>query len=161
MESAFNNVFPVGTPDPARCMVRHVMRTSRAIAAAYDPALACFGVSGHQFNVLMTLHSKGACTVNCLARRLGMDASTVPRVIRPLAQKSWVNSEKGDDRRQRILSITDEGRQTLMRALPAWAETQNSLVRRIGASNWNQMMTSLSKLRAAAHDLRAGKDATP
>ena len=64
------------------CILRHVSRVSRAVVAAYDPALAPFGLTGHQFNLMTTLAETGPMTVGALADKLGIDASGVPRAIR-------------------------------------------------------------------------------
>ena len=38
-------------------MLRHVTRTSRAVVGAFDEALAPVGLTGGQFNVLMSLET--------------------------------------------------------------------------------------------------------
>ena len=103
------------------CILRHVSRVSRAVVAAYDPALTPFGLTGHQFNLMMTLGNMGPMTVGALADTLGMDASGVPRAVRPLADDGMISIERGADRRQRVLSLTVLGRTRLERATPAWS----------------------------------------
>jgi DNA-binding MarR family transcriptional regulator len=134
------------------CILRHVSRVSRAVVAAYDPALVPFGLTGHQFNLMMTLGTMGPMTVGALADTLGMDASGVPRAIRPLADDGMISVERGADRRQRVLSLTVLGRTRLDRATPAWARVQAELVDAIGANRWQTMMGELrTVLKAAAN----------
>jgi DNA-binding MarR family transcriptional regulator len=135
---------------PDACVLRHVARVSRAVVAAYDPALAPFGLTGHQFNLMMTLRQSGALTVGALAATLGMDASGVPRAIKPLAQAGLVQVERGADRRQRMLSLTPAGLDRLNRAEPAWASVQAELVGQIGGEAWSALMGELRLLRRAA-----------
>ncbi|HOZ27728.1 MAG TPA: MarR family winged helix-turn-helix transcriptional regulator [Hyphomonadaceae bacterium] len=132
------------------CILRHVARVSRAVVAAYDPALAPFGLTGHQFNLMMTLGNMGPMTVGALAETLGMDASGVPRAIRPLADEGFISVERGEDRRQRVLSLTPMGRSRLEKATPAWTRVQAELVEAIGASRWVSLMGELRTVRKAA-----------
>lgn len=132
------------------CILRHVARASRAVVAAYDPALSPFGLTGHQFNLMMTLANMGPLTVGALAETLGMDASGVPRAIRPLSDEDLVAVERGQDRRQRVLSLTPAGRAKLDRATPAWTKVQAELVETIGANRWVALMAELRLVRKAA-----------
>ena len=132
------------------CILRHVARASRAVVAAYDPALAPFGLTGHQFNLMMTLGNMGPMTVGALADTLGMDASGVPRAIRPLSDEGYIAVERGEDRRQRVLSLTPMGRSKLDKATPAWTKVQAELVDVIGANRWVSLMAELRTLRKAA-----------
>ena len=143
----------VGGPSPNSpdaCILRHVARASRAVVSAYDPALAAYGLTGHQFNLMMTLANMGPMTVGALADVLGMDASGVPRAIRPLADQNLIAVERGEDRRQRLLSLTHTGRSLLDSATPAWARVQAELVDAIGANRWVSLMSDLRAVRRAA-----------
>ncbi len=135
---------------PDACILRHVARASRAVVSAYDPALASHGLTGHQFNLMMTLGNMGPLTVGALADTLGMDASGVPRAIRPLADQDLVSVERGADRRQRVLALTRSGHALLDRATPAWQRVQSELVDAIGASRWVSLMADLRTVRRAA-----------
>ncbi len=144
---------------PDACILRHVSRVSRAVVAAYDPALAPFGLTGHQFNLMMTLGNMGPMTVGALADTLGMDASGVPRAIRPLADDGMIAVERGTDRRQRVLSLTGLGRTRLDRATPAWSRVQEELVNSMGSGRWQSMMSELRVVQKAAANCSTRKHA--
>ena len=146
---------------PDACLLRHVARTSRAVVAAYDPALAPFGLTGHQFNLMMTLGNMGPLTVGGLADVLGMDASGVPRAIRPLVDSGQVASNAGQDRRQRLLSLTPQGRIILDSATPAWEGIQAELVDVIGAARWLSITADLRAVRQAASACSTRKPSSP
>ncbi|MEQ1781664.1 MAG: MarR family winged helix-turn-helix transcriptional regulator [Hyphomonadaceae bacterium] len=141
------------------CILRHVSRVSRAVVAAYDPALAPLGLTGHQFNLMMTLGNMGPMTVGALADTLGMDASGVPRAVRPLADDGMISIERGADRRQRVLSLTVLGRTRLERATPAWSRVQEELVNTVGAPRWQSLMSELRAVQKAAADCSTRKPA--
>jgi len=139
------------------CVLRHVSRVSRAVVSAFDPALAPLGLTGHQFNLMMTLGQLGPMTVGNLADVLGMDASGVPRAIRPLAESNLVTVERGADRRQRVLSLTPPGRALLDKATPHWEKVQTELVEAVGANRWSALMAELRILRRAAAECSTRK----
>ena len=143
------------------CILRHVSRTSRAVVAAYDPALVPFGLTGHQFNLMTTLGNMGSMTVGALADTLGMDASGVPRAIRPLTDEGLVAVERGEDRRQRVLSLTPTGRKRLELATPAWSRVQTELIDMIGATRWQALMLDLHIVHRAAVACSSRKPAQP
>ena len=98
----------------------------------------------------MTLGNMGPMTVGALAETLGMDASGVPRAIRPLSDEGFIAVERGEDRRQRVLSLTPIGRSKLDKATPAWTRVQAELVEAIGANRWVSLMNELRTVRKAA-----------
>lgn len=135
---------------PAACVLRHVARASRAVVAAFDPALSPLGLTGHQFNLMTTLNAKNELSVGALATRLGMDPSGIPRAIRPLVDQGLLETRRGSDRRQRVLSLTDEGRKRLAAATTVWTSVQAELMETIGADRWLNLIDELRDVRDAA-----------
>jgi DNA-binding MarR family transcriptional regulator len=152
---------PPGSGSPDACILRHVARVSRAVVAAYDPALSPYGLTGHQFNLMMTLGNMGPMTVGTLADTLGMDASGIPRAIRPLTDDGLIAVERGEDRRQRVLSLTSLGRNRLDIATPAWSRIQTELLDTIGAPRWQSLLVDLRLLHLAAAACSSRKPAPP
>lgn len=148
---------PNSALSPDACLLRHVARTSRAVVSAYDPALAPFGLTGHQFNLMMTLRNMRPVTVGALAQILGMDASGVPRAVRPLVEAGQVTSRPGEDRRQRLLNLTAKGRVAVDAATPAWRRVQSELIERIGSERWLHLTAELRSVRQAATDCSTRK----
>lgn len=138
------------TLDPPSCVLRHVAKTSRAVIAAFDPAFAPIGLTGHQFNLMTTLNNNGELSVGALAGALGMDASGIPRAIKPLVSQDLVQVERGSDRRQRVLSLTDAGRQRIDEATEVWRKVQTELMDTIGAERWITLIDDLRDIRNAA-----------
>lgn len=136
--------------DPSACVLRHVARASRAVVAAFDPAFSPLGLTGHQFNLMTTLNGKSELTVGALASRLGMDSSGIPRAIRPLVDKGLLETKPGADRRQRVLSLTDEGRKRLAAATTVWSGVQSELMDTIGSDRWMNLIEELRDVRNAA-----------
>jgi len=136
--------------DPSSCVLRHVTRTSRAIVAAFDRALVPARLTGHQFNLMMTLALAGDLNVRSLADHLGMDATTVPRVAAPLRRQRLIASAVGNDRRERVLTVTARGRRRLATALPFWEAQQRRVIGAMGQAAWTDTRARLRALRAGA-----------
>ena len=148
--SALESLIRESNLEPASCVLRHVTSTSRVIVAAFDAALSPAGLTGHQFNLLMTLARSGPMNVNGLAAAVGMHPSTTPRVTAPLARDGLIRIQAGTDRRERLLAITRKGIERLSRAYPRWAQVQREIVNRLGDQEWSSAMRSLKDIRRFA-----------
>jgi DNA-binding MarR family transcriptional regulator len=142
--------------DPAFCVLRHVTRTSRIVVSAFDMALSPVGITGHQFNLLMTLARSGPLNVNSLAAAVGMHTSTTPRLIAPLARRGLVRARAGIDRRERHMVITKKGYALLLRAFPKWAEVQRRIVSQLGDREWSSEIDVLKNIRRSLRESPRG-----
>jgi DNA-binding MarR family transcriptional regulator len=135
---------------PNECVLRHVTRTARAVVNAFDEALTPVGLTGGQFNMLMSLEQAGPLTVNALARHVGADPTTIPRALAPLKAARLVTSRAGSDRREHILSVTPLGRRRLAVARRRWTVVQRRILDAIGHPAWLALTRSLGVVRHAA-----------
>ena len=155
MSARLEKVIRQSKLDPSFCALRHVTRTSRSIVAAVDAALKPAGLTGHQFNLLMTLARSGPMNVNGVAAAVGMHPSTVPRLMAPLARKRLVRSRAGKDRRERVMAATKSGNRKLLAANPYWAAVQRRVETHLGDQAWRSAMEVLREIRKSV-DTRAG-----
>ncbi|MDN2566907.1 MarR family transcriptional regulator [Aquibium sp. A9E412] len=73
-----------------------------------------------QFAALARLHADGPTAQNRLGQRVAMDAATTKGVIDRLKARGLVAlAAHPDDRRQRLVALTEAGRATVERLLPA------------------------------------------
>jgi DNA-binding MarR family transcriptional regulator len=145
--SALERIILESNLDPASCVLRHVTRASRQVVATFDSALDPVGLTGQQFNVLVTLARSAPVNVNALAARVGMHPSTTPRLVGPLVRRRLVSINPGLDRRERLIIITAKGKSKLLRAYPRWAELQRKIVSHLGTKEWSSAMVALKKIR--------------
>ena len=87
--------------------------------------------------------------MNELAGFLVTDRTTLTRNLKPLERKGLVEIVPGEDRRVRMVSITDAGRIAFERAKPLWAEAQAAMVERLGDEDWQALITVLRTTVAA------------
>lgn len=135
------------------CVCASLRMATRAVARLYDDALRPHGLRTTQLSILARLADEGPSGLTRLAARLAMDRTTLARELAPLAGRGLVRIEAGDDRRQRIVSLTDDGRALREAALPAWRDAQRTVRERFGDDRTGVLVAELHDLVAAA---RAG-----
>jgi DNA-binding MarR family transcriptional regulator len=133
---------------PSTCMGLHVRRASRILTQAYNDALRPVGLVSNQFTLLVAINLMGATAIGTLAQELFTDQTTLTRNLKILATKGLIKIEAGEDRRVRIVSLTDRGAEVLAQALPIWEQVQADLADRFGASKWQTLLSLLSDITA-------------
>lgn len=72
----------------------------------------CCGLSVSQCYIMETLKQNGPLSMNNLAKNMLLSISTVTRVIQPLLKKGFLKREEdSEDRRIRLISLTEKGTQ--------------------------------------------------
>jgi len=118
----------------------------------YDRALRPCELNTAQFTLLQALGGAGPLTQGRLGHALALDSTTLSRTLKRLELKKWVSSEPGQDRRQRLLSLTASGRARLARATPAWHRAQTRLRAKVGAERWDALLGELAELAGVARE---------
>jgi DNA-binding MarR family transcriptional regulator len=108
------------------CFCFGLRRAARIVTQHYDRHLRQAGLRATQFTVLATLAQTGPMPLNRLARRLGLERTTLTRNLRPLEARGWVRIETEEDRRVHRVAITPAGETAARDALPLWRKAQAS-----------------------------------
>jgi DNA-binding MarR family transcriptional regulator len=116
----------------------------------YDDALRPVKIRITQYSTLSYLAALGETRVRDLGTDLLLEETTLTRSLRPLEAQGWVQSRPGDDRRERYVSITPEGRQLLVHARQLWSSVQDRLRERVSTTTWEGLFRTLPKLAGAA-----------
>jgi DNA-binding MarR family transcriptional regulator len=137
-------------PGPADvCTAAKVRRLSRRVTQMYDEALAAHGLTIGQYGLLAVLSRRRGVAIGVLAAQLAADASTVSRLVRPLAGDGLLRIEPDpDDGRGRLVWLTDAGHARRAAAQTGWATAQAQVAQRLG----NGRLAALRFLLDEAHD---------
>lgn len=130
----------------AHCTCANLRKTARVITQLYDDFLQPSGLLGTQFRLLGAVAAKGSIAVTPLAELLEVDPTTLARNLRPLERDGLIEIAPGEDRRTRVVSITQQGQRALARALPLWEEAQAFVISRLGEERWRAMLGDWSDL---------------
>lgn len=124
-------------------------RVAQLSQAGLEPVFAREGLTGIQWQALVSIHFARGRTCATLARDLSYDKGATTRLIDQLEQRGWVvRSREHDDRRLIALKLTGEGerlaRGTRAKVVDAW----NSWLSDWTAGEVGQALEVLQRLRA-------------
>ena len=110
------------------CLCLHVQRAARALARRFDEALRPVGLTNGQFSLLMSLNRPKPPGMGEVASLLAMDRTTLTAALKPLERRGLVLVTPGPtDRRSRVLTLTDAGRDVLAAAVPIWTRVHGEI----------------------------------
>lgn len=76
---------------------------------------------------------------------LGMERTTLLRNLRPLERKGLVRVTGGGRGGRVEVAISEKGRKTLARAIPAWRSAQAKVVATLGKTRWSGILKDLEQ----------------
>lgn len=134
---------------PLGCTCFKLRKLTRAMSRLYDHHLASVGLKTTQYSVLVNA-SRAALPVAELAELLGVERTTLTRNLKPLIDAGWVELKPGADSRQRIVTITDAGRDKVKLAYVAWRRAQTEFETLMGRDTvralHQQLETTMTQL---------------
>ena len=122
------------------CFCFGLRRAARIVTQHYDRHLRQAGLRATQFTVLATLAQTGPMPLNRLARRLGLERTTLTRNLRPLEAKGWLTVNVEEDRRVHMVAVTSAGEKAANDALPFWRKAQSSAPTLISELQLDQLL---------------------
>jgi DNA-binding MarR family transcriptional regulator len=135
------------------CICSNLRRAARAVTNYYDGILrSLYGLRFSQFVVLVVLYLAGPQTINELAELLALDRTTLTSNLKPLAREGLLALAPGDDHRQRIATLTPQGEQTVLDALPHWEQAQAHMVAGMVPEQMSAFLAQLSQMVARTQE---------
>jgi DNA-binding MarR family transcriptional regulator len=125
------------------CACSNLRGASRVITQSYDKVLEPSGLGITQYGVLVALEKAGPASINALGEFLVMDPTTLNRHLKPLLQKNLVATRPGEDHRVKLVSLTEEGRVTLLAARPLWMQAQSRIIEKMGRERFENFLNDL------------------
>ena len=119
--------------DALRCNFTSLRQAARHVTRFYDACLAVTGMHTSQYTVLANLKLHGPMTMNAMASLLVMDRATLGHNLRPLERDGLLLITVGrHDKREREVTLTDEGRRREAEVRPYWEKAQALFEREFG-----------------------------
>lgn len=137
------------SPKGLECVCGNLRMAARAVSSIYDRHLRPAGLQASQMAVLWAVAGLKRSAVNEVAKVIAMDETTLLRNLRVLERRGLVSLEVGDDRRQRIVALTADGRATFGAALPGWKQAQKEVARVLDGRNVAEINDKLVRLTRA------------
>jgi len=117
----------------------------------------CFGVTMSQCVALETLHREGRMPVRELSQHLGLDTSTVTRLVDVLVRDGMAQRARDEagDRRRVFVSLSETGRELASRLECCADDYCERILERIPAEQREDVFQALQHLVQAIDDLPA------
>jgi DNA-binding MarR family transcriptional regulator len=89
-------------------------------------------------------------TVTKLSDEMVADRTTLSRNLNPMEKSGLIRIEPGDDRRTRIVVITESGKRKLEEAYPLWKKAQQEIKESMGSDKWGSLISNASEVVSMA-----------
>ena len=103
-----------------------------------------------QYSLLRRLSHAGEVRQRDLGALTSLDETTLTRNLRPLIDAGWVSVSPGEDRREKLVRLTEGGAAKLKQARPAWERAQERLRSRMPEGTWSGLLDLLPELTRMA-----------
>lgn len=131
--------------DASQCSCTSLRKASRRVSQLYDAILAPSGLRTTQRAILNHISRAGTPSVGELAVDLVMDRGALAHNLKPLERDGYVRQEVDPrDRRNRVVSLTAEGRAKLRESELLWARAQKKFDKAYGSAAAATLREALS-----------------
>src|SRR5579864_4870854 len=89
------------------CMCTSLRVATRAVTRLYNAEMREAGMEGTQYTILRILDGAGPLSQGKLGGVLASEKTTISRNLKLLEKRKWIQAEMGEDRRERIVRITE------------------------------------------------------
>ncbi len=114
------------------------------------------GLGMPQFSILMQLHHKGSCGVSDISERFDITNAAASQLVEKLVQGAFVKrDEDPNDRRAKLLNLTDKGRKFIQRGIEERYRWVDELAERLTAEERAQVSEALNIMTKAAKELES------
>jgi DNA-binding MarR family transcriptional regulator len=117
---------------PRGCTNFKLRQLTRRVSQQCEPFFSETGLKTTQYSLLSHIDQLGPLRPGELARRMGLDASTLTRNLQPLLAGGWVQLLPGEDARSRQVLVTPAGRAKREAMKADWKRAQLALNARLG-----------------------------
>lgn len=145
------------SPTPLNALPGHLVRRLHQVSVAiFSEELQALGLTPLQFAVLSEVSRHPGLDQRSLARRVALDASTTGGVVDRLEARGALRRQLSpEDRRVRLLHLTDAGQELLQQATSPVQQVQDRLLAPLTAAQHQQLMGLLHTLLQGHQDAAA------
>ena len=129
------------------CLCLHLQRSARVVARRFDEALRPLDLTNGQFSLLMSLNRPVPARMPSVASLLAMDRTTLTANLKPLERRGLLKiAVDPEDKRSRLLTLTERGRALLVAAMPIWKRTHAEIDRMLARPDPDALRADLRAL---------------
>jgi DNA-binding MarR family transcriptional regulator len=114
------------------------------------------GLSMPQFSVMMQLHYRGACGMSRISEGYDITPAAASQLVDKLVQSGFIQRvEDPNDRRAKLLNLTDKGRELIQRGMEERYRWVGELTEKLTSEEQGRISEALDIMTRAARDLEA------
>jgi DNA-binding MarR family transcriptional regulator len=114
------------------------------------------GLSMAQFSILMQLHHRGNCAIGDISERFDITNAAASQLVDKLVQSSFIKREEDpQDRRAKMLNLTDKGKDLIQRGIEERYRWVDQLSSKLTVEERDQVTDALNIMTRAAQELEA------
>jgi len=102
-----------------------------------------------QYGLLTALATIGQANQKQLSAGFAIDSTTLTRTMAVIEKQGWVKVVRGEDRRERLFSLTPSGKRKLAQAAPHWEAAEGRLRKALGEQEWKAMHETVGRVTQA------------
>lgn len=120
------------------------------------------GLSMPQFSILMQLHHKGAFGMSHVSERFEITPAAASQLVDKLVQSGYIQREEDpNDRRAKLLNLTDKGRGFIQRGTQERYRWVDELAGKLSAAERAKISEALDMMTKAVKELEAEAALSP
>src|SRR5688572_23988139 len=114
------------------------------------------GLSMPQFGILMQLHYRGNCGISDIGERFDITNAAASQLVEKLVQSGLIQREEDpNDRRAKLLNLTDKGRDLIQQGIEQRYRWVDQLAAKLSAEERAKVSEALRIMNQAAKELEA------
>jgi len=134
-----------------------IFRLSRMNKTMIGGLLRDLGLAPGQELLLLQLWDRDGCSQTDLVGRLGLDPSTVTKMLQRLERDGWVRRAPSDgDGRVTLVTLTDKGRRLRGNVTRLWSELEQETTKMLSPTERARLLALLHKVEEGLHVSVAG-----
>lgn len=128
------------------CLCGNMRMAARSVTTLYDGYLAPAGLTAAELSVLWCVVSAQPVPMQKISEFLAMEKSTVTRNVAHLCARNLLKVGAGEDARMKHVSVTRNGQEAFVRALPHWKAAQKAAAKALGKPRFKTLVSGALRL---------------
>ncbi|MGG0654916.1 MarR family winged helix-turn-helix transcriptional regulator [Rummeliibacillus pycnus] len=124
-----------------------IFQTTRKFTNSLNDVLKDYGLYNSQWTILYTVYRHKTMTLTEIWKYLNVEAPTVTRTVSRLEQLGWLVRQEGEDRRSRIITLSEQGLEKYPAVEAAVMQFENSLAKDLSTEEQQMFLSLLQKLK--------------
>jgi DNA-binding MarR family transcriptional regulator len=114
------------------CIGARIRLCSRIVTAFYEKELRNSDLRISQFALLNRIKENGPITAKHIGKSFVIEKSSLSRDLARLREAGWIEEVQGEDKRERLLTITPSGLEEFEKAKPSWEAAHKKMAEIFG-----------------------------